>query len=200
MESRTATQDLGTGARTYVAAIVAEELGLQVDQVKAVIGDSRLPMNVASGGSVTTGSSAPAIKHAAHLAREALEGRLAEALGAEAGGFTWANGSVYVTEDPARKMTWRGVCAMLQEPLEVEGSFQAQLHGGDIHGAQAALVEVDTLTGRVFVEKSNDQQYLESLLRERSGSVGVFIRNPATIQTAIPAAIIFRLADSEADE
>ena len=69
--SATATQDLGTGARTYVAAIVAEELGLTVDMVEARIGDSDLPPSVTSGGSVTTGSSAPAIKDAASKAATA---------------------------------------------------------------------------------------------------------------------------------
>ena len=33
------------------------------------------------------------------------------------------------------------------------GSFQSSLHRGSIHGAQGALVEVDTLTGRVRVLK-----------------------------------------------
>ncbi len=151
VESRTATQDLGTGARTYVAAIVAEELGLAVRDVQAVIGDSDLPANVASGGSVTTGSSAPAIKHAAHLAREALEARIAPVLGA--GPYLWKDGHVALASDPTQKLAWRAVAGLLQEPLEVLGSFQSSLHAGSIHGAQGALVEVDTLTGRVRVLK-----------------------------------------------
>ncbi|MEZ6013492.1 MAG: xanthine dehydrogenase family protein molybdopterin-binding subunit [Planctomycetota bacterium] len=153
VESRTATQDLGTGARTYVAAIVAEELGLAVSDVRAVIGDSDLPMNVASGGSVTTGSSAPAIKHAAHLAREALERKLQAVLGKPVGEYTWKAGHVHANGEPRVKLAWRQVAALLQEPLSVTGSFQSNLHEGSIHGAQGAHVEVDTLTGRVKVLK-----------------------------------------------
>jgi xanthine dehydrogenase YagR molybdenum-binding subunit len=153
IESRTATQDLGTGARTYVAAIVAEELGLQVADVKAVIGDSDLPANVASGGSVTTGSSAPAIKHAAHLARVALEAKLEVALDAPGAVFVWKDGHVHVKDDAQKKIAWKRVAGLLQEPLDVTGSFQQSLHAGSIHGAQGALVEVDTLTGRVNVLK-----------------------------------------------
>ena len=152
--SATATQDLGTGARTYVAAIVAEELGLQVSDVTPKIGDSQLPPSVASGGSVTTGSSAPAIKDAAHLAREALEAKLEPVLGAAVGGYVWKGGSVSVaggTED--QSLGWKAVCALLREPLVVRGKFKAALYKGDIHGAQAAKVEVDTLTGRVRVLK-----------------------------------------------
>lgn len=153
VESRTATQDLGTGARTYVAAIVAEELGLQVKDVKPVIGDSDLPVNVASGGSVTTGSSAPAIKDAAHQAREALEAKLEPVLGAPVGEYVWRDGAVRRRDDPAKSLTWKAVAGLLQEPLEVLGEFRQQLHAGGIHGAQGALVEVDTMTGRVKVLK-----------------------------------------------
>lgn len=151
--SATATQDLGTGARTYVAAIVAEELGLTVSQVTARIGDSDLPSSVPSGGSVTTGSSAPAVKHAAHLAREALEGMLEDVLEAPVGGYTWKAGRVAVTDDATSSLSWKEVCALLKEPLKVAGKFQKALHEGRIHGAQAAKVEVDTMTGRVRVLK-----------------------------------------------
>ncbi|MEL6431872.1 MAG: molybdopterin cofactor-binding domain-containing protein, partial [Planctomycetota bacterium] len=151
--SATATQDLGTGARTYVAAIVAEELGLGIDQVTARIGDNELPPSVPSGGSVTTGSSAPAVKHAAHLAREALEAKLEPVLEAPVGSYTWKGGRVSVTSDPERSLAWREVCALLASTLRVTGETQESLYHGRIHGAQAAKVEVDTLTGCVRVLK-----------------------------------------------
>ncbi|MEM9801106.1 MAG: xanthine dehydrogenase family protein molybdopterin-binding subunit [Planctomycetota bacterium] len=151
--SATATQDLGTGARTYVAAIVAEELGLTVDQVTPRIGDSSLPPSVASGGSVTTGSSAPAIKDAAHRAREALEERVSTVLEAPVGGYVWKGGRVMVRDDPDRSLAWIEVCALLREPLVARGQFQASLYEGNVHGAQAAKVEVDAMTGRVRVVK-----------------------------------------------
>lgn len=151
--SATATQDLGTGARTYVAAIVAEELGLTVDQVTARIGDSDLPPSVASGGSVTTGSSAPAVKDAAHNMREAIEAKLEPVLQAPVGGYTWAGGRVHSKEDPTSSLAWPEVCALLKEPLKVSGKFRKSLFRSGIHGAQAVKVEVDTMTGRVKVLK-----------------------------------------------
>jgi xanthine dehydrogenase YagR molybdenum-binding subunit len=151
--SATAVQDLGTGVRTLVAAIVAEELGLPLSAVTARIGDSDLPPSVGSGGSITTGAVAPAVKDAAHRAREALEARLVDVLQAPVGAYTWRDGRVYVSGEPDLGLSFREVCALLgNQPLAVRGSYRAELAAsGNLHGAQAARVEVDTLTGRVRV-------------------------------------------------
>lgn len=151
--SSCAVQDLGTGARTYVAAIPAEELGLKIEAVTARIGDSDLPPGVGSGGSVTTGSVAPAVKQAAHKAREALEERLADVLGAPVGGYEWVDGLVRVRGEEDLTLSFAEVCALLgNQPLAVRGAFDGDLAAtGTLHGAQGAKVEVDTLTGRVRV-------------------------------------------------
>ena len=52
-------QDIGTGTRTYCAMIVAEELGIPVSKVRTEIGKTNLGRGAASGGSVTTASTAP---------------------------------------------------------------------------------------------------------------------------------------------
>ena len=46
---RTGTQDIGTGTRTILAMIAAEELGLPLTTVSAEIGDTRLLFSVPSG-------------------------------------------------------------------------------------------------------------------------------------------------------
>lgn len=147
--SSTAVQDLGTGSRTYVAAIVAEELGLTVADVTPRVGDSDLPPSIGSGGSITTGSMAPVIQVAAFEARRALENRLSEQLGQEPDSFVFADGKVTA---PGIELTFREACAMLgSQPVTGQGKFKADLLGGGgrLHGAQAARVRVDTLTGRV---------------------------------------------------
>jgi xanthine dehydrogenase YagR molybdenum-binding subunit len=150
--SSCAVQDLGTGSRTYVGSIVAEELGLGLTDVKARIGDSALPPGVASGGSVTTGSVAPAVQHAALLAREALEEKLEPVLGAEPGGYTFDKGRVFVTGDPEQGLGWKEACALLgRDPLVVTGKHQGELADGGVHGAQAVRVAVNTRTGQVKV-------------------------------------------------
>lgn len=148
-------QDLGTGARTYVAGIAAEELGLPLEAVTARIGDSDLPPGVASGGSVTTGSVAPAVLDAAHNARVAFEKRLAESTGIAAGDYVFEGGRVRGPEGSDFDLSFAEAASLLgTRPVIENGSFQSDLVAtGSLHGAQAARVRVDTFTGRVEVVK-----------------------------------------------
>jgi len=148
------TQDLGTGTRTYVAAIVAEELGLPLEAVTARIGDSRLTKATPSGGSTTTASLAPAVKDAAAGARERFAEKLAAALGAPAERLRFRAGRVADEQDPGKSLSWSQACASLgAEGISARGTFQRALQASGVQGAQAAKVEVDTLTGAVRVLK-----------------------------------------------
>src|SRR3984957_3599422 len=63
VELMSAVQDLGTGTKTMLAVIVAEELGIPPANVVIRIGDTRFPIGPDSGGSVTTGSISPAVRN-----------------------------------------------------------------------------------------------------------------------------------------
>jgi len=70
----TAMQDIGTGTRTAMAQIAAEELGIPLEQVDVVLGDSaRGPYASISAGSSTLPSMGPAVRAAAADAREQVE-------------------------------------------------------------------------------------------------------------------------------
>jgi xanthine dehydrogenase YagR molybdenum-binding subunit len=70
----TAMQDIGTGTRTAMAQIAAEELRLPLENVEVVLGDSaRGPYASVSAGSSTTPSMGPAVRAAAADAREQVE-------------------------------------------------------------------------------------------------------------------------------
>jgi CO/xanthine dehydrogenase Mo-binding subunit len=71
----TAMQDIGTGTKTAMAQIAAEELGLPVEHVEVAVGDSaRGPYASISAGSSTIPSMGPAVRAAAHdAARQMLE-------------------------------------------------------------------------------------------------------------------------------
>jgi CO/xanthine dehydrogenase Mo-binding subunit len=71
----TAMQDIGTGTRTAMAQIAAEELGLPLDRVRVSLGDSaRGTYASISAGSSTTPSMGPAVRAAAaDAARQILE-------------------------------------------------------------------------------------------------------------------------------
>jgi CO/xanthine dehydrogenase Mo-binding subunit len=69
----TAMQDIGTGTRTAMAQIAAEELGLPVEHVQVSLGDSaRGPYASISAGSSTTPSMGPAVRSAAADAKRQL--------------------------------------------------------------------------------------------------------------------------------
>jgi CO/xanthine dehydrogenase Mo-binding subunit len=71
----TAMQDIGTGSRTAMAQIAAEELGLPLEHVRVELGDSaRGPFASISAGSSTIPSMGPAVRAAAgDAARQILE-------------------------------------------------------------------------------------------------------------------------------
>jgi xanthine dehydrogenase YagR molybdenum-binding subunit len=69
----TAMQDIGTGTRTAMAQIAAEELGIPLDHVTVSIGDSaRGPYAAISAGSSTTPSMGPAVRAAAADAKRQI--------------------------------------------------------------------------------------------------------------------------------
>jgi CO/xanthine dehydrogenase Mo-binding subunit len=81
VEAFSAAQDIGTGTRTVMAQVVAEELGLEASQIGSYIGDTRYPVGPPSGGSRVTGSLTPAARNAAYGAARDLASRLAPVLG-----------------------------------------------------------------------------------------------------------------------
>ncbi|HYP52664.1 MAG TPA: xanthine dehydrogenase family protein molybdopterin-binding subunit [Pyrinomonadaceae bacterium] len=141
------TQDLGTGTRTYTRAIVAEELGLQVNEVSERIGNSRLGASNPSGGSTTVPSLAPAIKDAAFNARNTLAARVAPLLGVAPEQVTFAGGRV---SGGGKSLTWKQACAALPAAgLAARGEWKPGLSERGVHGACFAEVEVDVETGYI---------------------------------------------------
>lgn len=154
VEVRCGTQDLGTGTRTYVASVAAEELGLEMAQVRALIGDSDYPKSGASGGSTTAPSVAPAIKNTAEKTREALAEIAAKHFGVSPAQMEWQKSTITVKNSPAKKLAWKELCSLLDtEPLEVRGEWVEGLSSAGVAGCQFVEVAVDTLTGRIAVEK-----------------------------------------------
>lgn len=142
------TQDLGTGTRTYTAAIVAEELGLQLNDVVAKIGNSTMGSANASGGSTTAASLSPSVKNGAYKARMAMAEKIAPLLGnAKPEEITFANGNV---SGGGKSLTWKQAAAALPASgVSARGEWQAELSASGVHGVCFAEVEVDVETGQV---------------------------------------------------
>ena len=67
--------DIGTGSYTILSQIVADELGLELSDVTAKLGDSALPKTAGSGGSFGAASSGGALLEACHSLRTSLVAR-----------------------------------------------------------------------------------------------------------------------------
>ena len=154
-------QDIGTGVRTPLAQVVAEELGVPIDAVKVSIGDTRLPVGPASGGSVTTGSITPPARDAAYRARQALAKEIAAAVGAKDLAPGPGGKLVGTVGGKPVELTLKQAAARLRKEQVVgtagrQPDYEAGAGGkawGQTGGVQFAEVTVDTLTGVVRVER-----------------------------------------------
>jgi len=158
VESAMAVQDLGTGTRTVVAMVTAEELGLPAEAVKVNMGDTSLELIAPdSGGSVTALSIAPAIRAAAADAKRQLFERCAAAFNAQPEDLAAGEGKIFVRHDPQKFLTWQQAAARLGTTAVVgrgERLPNVEPYANfPLWGAQFAEVEVDTETGQVRVVK-----------------------------------------------
>jgi CO/xanthine dehydrogenase Mo-binding subunit len=133
----TAMQDIGTGTRTVMAQIAAEELGIPLEHVTVSIGDSaRGPYAAISAGSSTTPSMGPAVRAAAADARRQIE-EIAEQRGQS-------------------DMPLEEAVALLEDAQILgTGARGPNPTGKQVltFGVQVAEVAVDVETGEVWVER-----------------------------------------------
>jgi xanthine dehydrogenase YagR molybdenum-binding subunit len=152
VEVRSATQDLGTGARTVLAIITAELLGLKVSDIKSNIGNSTFPPGQNSGGSTTTPSMSPPTFTAATQARDELFRRIAPGLNAKPEDLALADGQVMVKGQPI--LSWKDACRKLGTmPISETGKFQPGLSSVGVGGCQFVDLTVDMETGVVKLNK-----------------------------------------------
>jgi xanthine dehydrogenase YagR molybdenum-binding subunit len=144
------TQDLGTGVRTFIAAIVADEFGLPREAVRSLVGNSRLPFSAGSGGSTTTPSVAPGVKMAAIQAKFDFINALAKATGEKPESLQiLAGGRV---SNGTKTLAWQEACKRLPAGgTSSVGAWTDALIQTGVGGVQFAEVEVDVETGRVRV-------------------------------------------------
>lgn len=152
VELKAATQDIGTGARTILAVIAAEVLGLKPTDIISNIGNSSFPPGQPSGGSTTSPSMAPPCLDAVTRARDAMFKKIAPAIQAAAEDLELKNGQLYVEGEPI--MGWKEACRKLgMASISETGSAADGLASVGVGGCQFAAVTVDIETGVVRVKK-----------------------------------------------
>lgn len=158
VESFCGTQDLGTGTRTVCALVLAETFGLNVEDVRVNIGDSKYPPSGASGGSTTVGAVCESHRRAAQDALARLFETVAPKLSAKPDELEVGVGCIRVKGKPDRSLSWREACALLGlKPLEVTASHKrgaaSPLSDEGVGGVQIAHVAVDRDTGVVRMKQ-----------------------------------------------
>jgi xanthine dehydrogenase YagR molybdenum-binding subunit len=149
-------QDIGTGIRTALAAVAAEELGLRPADITVHVGDTQFPPGGTSGGSTTTNSSAPAARLAAHQARTRLAELAAPLLKAKPEELDFVDGKILVAAEPARAVSFREVAQKMPGEVIVclaDRKKQFEVVRQDLAATQFAEVEVDVETGVIRVLK-----------------------------------------------
>ncbi len=148
------TQDIGTGTRSILAMVAAEELGVPLRQVSAEIGDTRYLFSVPSGGSSTAPSNTPAVRQAAAHLKDKLLRIAAPMLGADPASLEARDGTIRVRGQPSRAVSFADVCRSIPaDSLCAQGERPPNYAGfrTDQAGCQFAEVEVDVETGAVAV-------------------------------------------------
>jgi xanthine dehydrogenase YagR molybdenum-binding subunit len=165
VELRSSVQDIGSGIRTVLAQVVAEELGLRPEDIAVRIGDTDFAPGPSSGGSKTTGSITPAARKAAYQVRQALFAAAAPSLGADPDDLAASGRRVFLRSDLARGMGFRQAAGLLDKETISAVAERGDNYGGfrsagamsiareDLGGVQFAEVSVDTETGIVRVER-----------------------------------------------
>jgi len=162
--------DIGQGSDSVLAYIVAEELGLDLRDIRVVAADTDLtPVDLGSYSSRETFMAGNACLDAARHLRGRVSEAVAERWNVSAADITLAGGVACARQDPAK------LCMSIKEAFQAAearfgtlgsvGWYQSPKLGGDYRGgtigaspaysftAHVAEVECDVETGRVEVRK-----------------------------------------------
>lgn len=155
LEVRTGSTPYGQGHVTTWAMIVSDRTGVPIDRITVIHGDTDAvrsggltvgSRSVQLGGSAIAAASTKLIDKARERAANLLEAAAADVvLDAEHGVF-------HVAGTPARAITWAELAVVDDTALAADHDFEAPMPTFPF-GAHVAVVEVDTDTGEVRLER-----------------------------------------------
>jgi CO/xanthine dehydrogenase Mo-binding subunit len=159
IEVQVPVMETGTGSHTMIRRVVAEGLGLPLDQVAIrYVGTEYLPFDSGVGGSRVTISASEAAYLGVLEFREALQREMAQALGVPVHQVQWRAGGVGADTASGRTLDLAALAArgVMVEAVSDTGVGR-EARGGDHEEAatsfcvQIAQVGVDVETGQVFL-------------------------------------------------
>ncbi len=165
----TGTSDIGQGSSSVMATLVAEELGLRLDQVRVIAADTDLtPVDLGAYSSRITLMAGNASVDAGRKLRKQVQAAVGEHFDIPPQQVMLAEGFAFDREDGERRITSQQAFELTEtkfETLAATGSYNTPDRGGDYRGgtigaspaysftAHAAEVSVDTETGEIKIEK-----------------------------------------------
>ncbi len=163
----TAAPDVGTGTLTVVGAVVAESLGIPIEAVHVVHGDTdSFPNDTEAGASRMTNAAGHATIAATDKLKEQLAPLAAVMLGTESA--TWTNGGWEAPD--GRFVSFHDLAGEMIGPGDPAGHVNVTITvpGGTEpeRSAQAAEVEVDPETGEVRVLRLASAQAVGTIINE----------------------------------
>jgi len=140
--------DIGTGTYTILAQIAGEALGLPIDRIDVLLGDTDLPSGAGSGGSFGAASAGSSVA----LACEDIAVALANRMGASPTDMTLKDGHAIAGN---RRVALGDLVGT--QPLVALGKIipgkASTLFSQAAHGAQFAEVAVNAITGETRVRR-----------------------------------------------
>lgn len=153
----------GQGTATTFAQIISDELGVSVDDVKVVHGDTdRTPMGWGTYGSRTTAVGGAALAVAARKIKDKAKKLTAHLLEAAVEDIEYADGRFFVKGSPDQHKTIQDVALMANVAWNMPEGMEPGLEASSFYdppnfsypfGAHVAVVEVDAETGAVVLKR-----------------------------------------------
>ena len=153
----------GQGEETTFAQIVSSQLGVSVDDVKVIHGDTdNTPMGWGTYGSRTTAVGGAALATAVAKIKDKAKRLTAHLLEAAPEDIEYEDGRFFVKGSPSRSKTIQDIALMANLAWNMPPGMEAGLEATSFYdppnfvfpfGAHIAVVEIDPQTGRVDLKK-----------------------------------------------
>ena len=153
----------GQGEETTFAQIVADEIGVSVDDVKIIHGDTdNTPMGWGTYGSRTTAVGGAALATAVRKIKDKAKALTAHLLEAAPEDIDYKDGSFFVKGTPARAKSIQEIALLANVAWNLPAGMEAGLEATSFYdppnfvypfGAHIAVVEVDGETGQVQLKR-----------------------------------------------
>ena len=165
LQVSSAVSDIGTGTLTVMTQIAADELGLPIEDVTFLYGDSKMPFAPIQGGSFTVSTVGSAVKAAGKalckkLLRKAQNIKNSPLADAGMQEVVFSNGNISLKTNAAATVSFKDIIAANNgRPIKttntsVPNVIQYKRHSRATHSAAFVEVEVDEELGVINVTRA----------------------------------------------